>query len=439
MIKLFSFLGTNHYAKTRYYLEGDDGCFECETSFIQEALIDYLLQQMAADEKLEVTLLLTRLARSKNFEENKEAENTGFKAILKKYGEQVVVKTIDVEDGKNEMEIWENFNRITDSVQDGDVIHMDITHGFRSLPLLASAMLNFVKIAKSAVTIAGFYYGAFEAKDENNRTPILQLEEFLNIQNWSHAVDKFLSSGDSEVFDLLDYQIKQIRKKARAMETTINILNKIGKGLKKYISALKTNRVKETIKEALSVQALFLLLNKEEINTYITLRPFFKLLGKLEILIKDYRNDDLIFNVHLMAKQCLRFGLYQQVFTLVQENMLNCLMKDVYCEEDMFFDYNLRDEVSRYYRAISKNEKEVENAEKLNFYQQKISKIYTQKENYDLYSDGMRNDLNHASMKKDPLSVEKVMVLAKERIEKFERLFLLSEVKPELVEGLKRD
>ena len=119
MIKLFSFLGTNHYAKTRYYLEDDEGCFECETSFIQEALIDYLLQKMAADEKLEVTLLLTRLARSKNFEENKEAENTGFKAILKKYPEQVVVKTIDVEDGKN-------------AINDGDYYLQNIPSSYMS-------------------------------------------------------------------------------------------------------------------------------------------------------------------------------------------------------------------------------------------------------------------------------------------------------------------
>ena len=434
MIKLFSCLGTNHYSKTRYYLEDDEGCFECETSFIQEALIDYLLQQVTADEKLEVTLLLTRLARSKNFEENKEAENTGFKAILKKYGEQVVVKTIDVEDGKNEMEIWENFNRITDSVQDGDVIHMDITHGFRSLPLLASAMLNFVKIAKSAVTIAGFYYGAFEAKDENNRTPILQLEEFLNIQNWSHAVDKFLSSGDSEVFDLLDYQIKQIQKKTRTTETTIRILNKIGERLKKFSNALKTNRVNETIEEALAVQALFLSLNKEEINNYVTLRPFFKLLEKMEILIKDYCDDDLILNVHLMARQCLSFGLYQQVFTLVQENMINCLMKNLCEQETRYFDYKLRDEVSKYYQAIYKEEYIDLDPQKVETYQRIIPAVYFDKESHDLYSDGKRNDLNHASMKDDPLAGKKVVKLAKERIKKFEKLFLLLEDKPEVVE-----
>lgn len=439
MIKLYSFLGTNHYTKTSYYLEDDAGCFECETSFIQEALIDYLLRQLAADEKLEVTLLLTRLARSKNFEETTAADNSGFKAILKKYGKQVLVKTIDVEDGKNEVEIWENFNRITDSVQDGDVIHMDITHGFRSLPLLASAMLNFVKIAKSEVTIAGFYYGAFEAKDENNRTPILQLEEFLNIQNWSHAVDKFLSSGDSEVFDLLDYQIKQIQKKTRTTETTIRILNKIGEGLKKFSNALKTNRVEETIKEALAVQTLFLSLNKEEINNYVTLRPFFKLLEKMEVLVKDYRDGELIYNVHLMAKQCLSFGLYQQVFTLVQENMINCLMQNFCQQEAVYFDYKLRDEVSRYYQAIYKEALTDLDLQKVEVYQRSIPAVYFNKENYCLYSDGNRNDLNHASMKDDPLAGKKVVRLANERIKKFEQLFLLLADKPELVEGLKRD
>ena len=78
--------------------------------------------------------------------------------------------------GKNSDEFWQMFKIFSGLPVENSEIHFDITHGFRSIPLFVSTILNFFKNQKNA-KITGVYYGIFEAK-ENGITPVVNMLPF---------------------------------------------------------------------------------------------------------------------------------------------------------------------------------------------------------------------------------------------------------------------
>ena len=72
-------------------------------------------------------------------------------------------------------------------------------------------------------------------------------------------------------------------------------------------------------------------------------------------MVENYTENDVINNVYVMTKQCYAFGIYQQVFILTQENIINCLMINYCLSENDYSDYNLRERVRREYIEIKRN------------------------------------------------------------------------------------
>ena len=86
----------------------------------------------------------------------------------------------------------------------GDTFSMDVTHGFRSLPMLGLTCAMLLQQLQG-VEILGLYYGALEMADEENRTPVVELTGLLRITQWLGALSAFNSSGDYGLFShLLD-------------------------------------------------------------------------------------------------------------------------------------------------------------------------------------------------------------------------------------------
>jgi CRISPR-associated Csx2 family protein len=68
---------------------------------------------------------------------------------------------VDIPDGKSEEELWEIFEAISKAVQEGDEIVFDITHGFRSLPMIAMLTIAYLKQVKG-VKVQHVVYGVYE-------------------------------------------------------------------------------------------------------------------------------------------------------------------------------------------------------------------------------------------------------------------------------------
>jgi CRISPR-associated DxTHG motif protein len=49
------------------------------------------------------------------------------------------VEWVDIPEGRSEQELWEIFDRVASAVDEGDTILLDITHAFRSIPMIVFA------------------------------------------------------------------------------------------------------------------------------------------------------------------------------------------------------------------------------------------------------------------------------------------------------------
>ena len=141
--------------------------------------------------------------------------------------------TENIPNGNSESELWAIFQICADAVGDGDEVILDITHAFRSLPLLVFIVAAYIRQVKN-VTLKHIIYGAFEARDaDTNYTPIFDLTPFVELLDWMNAFAIFQSSGDAREI------------------ATLNLPNSIKRALTNVSAALLTNRTLEA-QEAVS-------------------------------------------------------------------------------------------------------------------------------------------------------------------------------------------
>jgi len=89
---------------------------------------------------------------------------------------------------------------ITEAVRHQDRIVLDVTHGFRHLPLLSCfAALTMRRIRRAQVE--GIYYGAWEMRDTEGIAPVARLDGLLQIIDWLSAFEVSEATGDLSVFE----------------------------------------------------------------------------------------------------------------------------------------------------------------------------------------------------------------------------------------------
>lgn len=76
---------------------------------------------------------------------------------------------------------------IANTVSDGAELHIDITHGYRHLPLLKLLSAQNLEEATNA-TIKGIYYGMFEKKATDGSVPAVELSFASELSQWTRAM-----------------------------------------------------------------------------------------------------------------------------------------------------------------------------------------------------------------------------------------------------------
>gem|GEM_PF-772225 len=187
--------GDRIYDETVYSFDGHK---TSKTRFFSRSLLEYLTDVQPIDQ---VVVLLTGLAKiGKNWNGDTEKGIPGLKDTLRQFGNDhhqlKIVTTADdpIPDGITESEVWALFNRISSLVDDGCLLTLDLTHGFRSLPLIMLLTVAYLRSAKN-ITINAVYYGAYAAGNIES-SPALDLTPFLTLFDWVTAVDAFEETGD---------------------------------------------------------------------------------------------------------------------------------------------------------------------------------------------------------------------------------------------------
>lgn len=108
-------------------------------------------------------------------------------------------RRVPIPNGSNESEGWDIFEILSKTIPEGSDVILDMTHGFRTLPMLSFLCLSYLRIAKG-VNLKAIYYGAFDAKDERGVAPIFDLTPFISLLDWAQAAKRFEDTGDASLF-----------------------------------------------------------------------------------------------------------------------------------------------------------------------------------------------------------------------------------------------
>ncbi len=308
---LMAFLGTANYEPCNYLLNSHESINNVR--FIQEALASLLCKDWTENDR--IVIFLTEKAKNTNWIDNGGKE--GLERRLKSLGLKVIPIPKSVPEGKIETEIWTIFDEVFNQINTDDEIIFDITHGFRSLPMLAIVILNYAEALKN-IKIGGVYYGAFEAKDANNNAPIFNLTPLVHLFNWTNATRNFLTYGDAKDMRKLAYEeIKPILKDTQGKDEDVKNLRWFNEQLEEFTQAILTCRGHAIIRDF----DFDRLKKLAEVHKESYIKPLNPLLGKIAKEIKNFNYNDPM-NCYAAVKWCLDHNLTQQGYTFLREAMI---------------------------------------------------------------------------------------------------------------------
>lgn len=239
-MKVISFLGFNQYGYTETTYVNPDKTKKFKTAIFQEAIVDFYKPDA-------FYVLLTKTA--KEGISNNATEST-WETLKKSLEGKVDLHSIEnIPEGHTTEDIWQLFEKLTSFIEQDDEVLFDITHGFRSLPVLALIAVSYLRVVRN-VKIVGLIYGAFDAKNkETNETPTFDLLPIVGLLQWTTATDQFIKTGNGQVLASL------LKGGETSTQNLGDSINAISKGLQllrpmdvMQESSLLPDRIKEATK-----------------------------------------------------------------------------------------------------------------------------------------------------------------------------------------------
>lgn len=229
-MKILTFLGTNDYRETVYRFQED--------VYATKFFVSVLAQRLHPND---IYVFMTDGAKEKN--------GALLLDELKRYGvEEKKVHAVRIPDGQTEEDLWNIFSIVADQVQENDCVVLDVTHGFRTLPIVGTISLQYLKFVKRA-HIAGVYYGAFEARkmehidgQEVAVAPTFDLTPFVyHLPEWQRAANELMVFGDAKTLGLL---LESLHNQLRKQKVAVNELKRFGSYVNDISAYLRTGRIK---------------------------------------------------------------------------------------------------------------------------------------------------------------------------------------------------
>lgn len=113
---------------------------------------------------------------------------------LKSNGSKILTLNYSENNGE---EVWGNFEKLLELnsvLEEGDEIYLDITHGFRYIPILNLFLLEFINILRGKeINIKGIYYGMLGGEISE----IIDFKIFFELLEWSKAISSFKHNSDA--------------------------------------------------------------------------------------------------------------------------------------------------------------------------------------------------------------------------------------------------
>ncbi|MEM3373491.1 MAG: TIGR02221 family CRISPR-associated protein [Candidatus Anstonellales archaeon] len=374
---LLSFLGKGDYQEVTYFIPGENK--EFKTKFFLQALNEFYAPS-------KIIVYMTEEAERKYDEELRSKITFEKKRIC---------------EGKTIEELWNNFEIISESIPNDEAIIIDITHAFRSIPIIALSVITFLRVLNN-INVEKILYGAFEAKNfYNGKAPIFDITSFLHLIEWSYATDEFLNFGNAKRLREIMDNIHNKSYKETTNTKSVS-LKSLGKNLDKITTALAVVRPSEVVKNAKELPRIIEKV-KIDLENLPDVKPLSKLLNILpenfKIIAdaegnlfdsKGFKAQAEMINFYIQIKQ------FQQAITLARESIVSYLC----CQDKLNpFDRNEREKVETILNEwVDLSRKGIMLNEKSSRFAELWAKIIN-----------CRNDINHAGMRKEPSSAEQLI------------------------------
>ncbi|MGE4286792.1 MAG: TIGR02221 family CRISPR-associated protein [Phycisphaerae bacterium] len=385
--KLLTFLGTSDYEQCFYSTEAETTTEKL--TYIQEALIE--LGVVENSSSTEVVIFLT-----------KDSEQKHFEALNDRLGKfKVRTKSVLIPFGRSVDEIWEIFSAVNSEICANDSVVLDITHGFRSLPMLGLTLINYAKVAKD-ICVEGVYYAPYVSGRDN--TPIFDLSEFDNLLEWTTAADQFVTAGSALKLEALVKKHNSKVQRGKLAGESKEDWRAIGNFVQKLASltqSLSTCRLKDLSEQVRELQRLA---SKITDNNS---KPIHSLISTANREVAPISNEDPLACGIAAARFCLNHNMIQQGITIVQEAAVTKVLIEIGVEDDKIYDY---DKIRKYVtlaaksfnRKIDEPQAEVYGKIKdfLKVNKQLVAEINSLTD--------FRNDVNHAGMRDNSSAPTKI-------------------------------
>lgn len=330
-----SFLGTNNYLEC-YYCRGDETLTPEPVRFVQEATVRDNCSDWGPEDR--IIIFTTKDAEARNWHNDGHTDKDGniiqlkgLLACLEELNLPVTIAKCTIPEGYDEDQVWEIFQKVFDSLKPGDEVVFDITHAFRSIPLLAIIVLQYARIMKG-VTLRGIYYGAFEALPQvkqkpaqDRRAPIVDLTALNGLMDWSLATDRFLENGDVRFAGTLAKKgVQGILKETRGGDKAAQAIMNLGSSLEQFGKMLSTCRGPE-----ISSAAVDLLEKCKTCKDTNLPQPFQPLFEKIRARIELNFTGDSLRDGLAAARWCADHNLIQQGYTILMEILISFVVSGV--------------------------------------------------------------------------------------------------------------
>lgn len=192
-MKIISFLGFNSYQFTSYRHPTHSLCYE--TKYYQEALASFYAPE-------QMYIFLTETVETKcPGKEDKPNWIQLQERFAEKFSTVELIPVKKIPERNSPEDVWTIFNKVNECLAEGDRVIFDITHSFRSVPIVALLAVSYFRVVRN-IKIEGLLYGAFEAK-ENGIAPTFDLLPVVRLFDWLTATDQFLKTGNGQDLAIL--------------------------------------------------------------------------------------------------------------------------------------------------------------------------------------------------------------------------------------------
>jgi len=341
------------------------------------------------------------------------------------------VTAISIPDGRSEAELWQIFAAMIEHLPIGCRIVLDVTHGFRSLPMVTLLAALYLR-QSDRVIVEQILYGAWEARDpETNKAPVFELTPFLDMANWMSAANVFLKTGHGGLIaDLLKQTQRDAWQNDAASIARPRQLATLASNLQFLSEALLMTRVDEISRTAGLVSNS---LSRAESELQDWALPFAPMLERLQLLTISLQQPGLKAQRELLhwymnhghIVQCVTLAREWLVSLLQQLLELNGEISDARHDVEVILGRALATKRSEHSNpGNTQTDPSVDpNLAKLDLQFQNLPQSKEIESAWSRLAD-LRNDVAHCGMRKQPRSTQAIRKLLGETIELLDRLQL---------------